>query len=150
MKQIALLVIILLAGCSSQASRMYDCESKGISRDACYVAEQNRQSAITAAAEKQAMENAQSQSLSDLSVHHHRHATQYAQSAKKKAIYKGYGQIFKMNSKNFTYLNDSLCAIDEDNADATTYQSGLYNVIIYHHTGKVALMKQGQFVGYLK
>ncbi|HGU1588719.1 TPA: hypothetical protein ACM7BL_002889, partial [Escherichia coli] len=23
-------------------------------------------------------------------------------------------------------------------------------VIVYHHTGKVALMKEGQFVGYLK
>lgn len=34
--------------------------------------------------------------------------------------------------------------------DATVYQSGLYNVIVYHHTGKVALMKEGQFVGYLK
>ncbi|MCZ6343743.1 hypothetical protein O5286_28245, partial [Escherichia coli] len=45
---------------------------------------------------------------------------------------------------------DSLCAIDEDNKDATVYQSGLYNVIVYHHTGKVALMKEGQFVGYLK
>ena len=55
-----------------------------------------------------------------------------------------------MSSKNFAYLNDSLCAIDEDNADATVYQSGLYNVIVYHHTGKVALMKEGQFVGYLK
>ena len=55
-----------------------------------------------------------------------------------------------MSSKNFAYLNDSLCAIDEDNTDATTYQSGLYNVIVYHRTGKVALMRQGQFQGYLK
>ncbi|STG53373.1 putative lipoprotein [Escherichia coli] len=43
---------------------------------------------------------------------------------------------FRMSSKNFAYLNDSLCAIDEDNKDATVYQSGLYNAIVYHHTGK--------------
>ncbi len=73
---------------------------------------------------------------------------QHAQAAKK-AIYKGFGMTFRMSSKNFAYLNDSLCAIDEDNKDATVYQSGLYNVIVYHHTGKVALMKEGQFVGYL-
>ncbi len=76
-------------------------------------------------------------------------AAQHAQAAKK-AIYKGFGMTFRMSSKNFAYLNDSLCAIDEDNKDATVYQSGLYNVIVYHHTGKVALMKEGQFVGYLK
>ena len=76
-------------------------------------------------------------------------AAQHAQAAKK-AIYKGFGVTFRMSSKNFAYLNDSLYAIDEDNADATVYQSGLYNVIVYHHTGKVALMKEGQFVGYLK
>ena len=47
-------------------------------------------------------------------------------------------------------VNDTETSKDEDNKDATVYQSGLYNVIVYHHTGKVALMKEGQFVGYLK
>ncbi|MGS2987529.1 hypothetical protein AB2907_27200, partial [Escherichia coli] len=50
----------------------------------------------------------------------------------------GFGMTCGMSSKNFAYLNDSLCAIEEDKKDATVYQSGLYNVIVYHHTGKVA------------
>ncbi len=49
----------LVAGCSSAAQRQADCEAKGISRDTCYLAEQQRQSAILSASEKQAMENAQ-------------------------------------------------------------------------------------------
>lgn len=48
----------LLDGCSSQASRMAECEAQGISRDACYIAEKNRQATINASAEKQALENA--------------------------------------------------------------------------------------------
>ena len=125
-KSFSLLTIILLAGCSSPTSRIADCQAQGVSHDTCYLAEQQRQAAILSASEAQAYK------------------------AAKKSIYKGFGLTFRMSSKNFAYLNDSLCAIDEDNKDATVYQSGLYNVIVYHHTGKVALMKEGQFVGYLK
>lgn len=57
---IAIILPCLLVGCSTQASRMRECQQQGISRDTCYLAEQNRQAAINAAAEKQAMENAQS------------------------------------------------------------------------------------------
>ncbi|MBZ0059605.1 MULTISPECIES: hypothetical protein [unclassified Leclercia] len=53
-----LVAIVLLAGCTSSAERMYECEAQGVSRDACYVAEQNRKANINSAAEKQAMENA--------------------------------------------------------------------------------------------
>lgn len=65
----------VLAGCSTEASRMNACESKGVSRDACYIAEQNRQATINAAAEKQAMENAQNvYSSNDTNTsHHHQH-----------------------------------------------------------------------------
>ena len=54
---------------------MSACESKGISRDACYIAEQNRQATINAAAEKQALENAQNLYSSDGTHpdHHHKH-----------------------------------------------------------------------------
>jgi len=59
MKKLAIIAAVLaLAGCKSAADRMYECEAHGISRDACYVSEQNRQSTINAAAQKQAMENA--------------------------------------------------------------------------------------------
>lgn len=47
-----------LAGCTTQADRMAKCEAQGISRDTCYLAEQNRTTALNTAAEKQAMENA--------------------------------------------------------------------------------------------
>ncbi|EHQ9605825.1 hypothetical protein KS527_004590 [Salmonella enterica] len=53
-----LVAIVLLAGCTSSAERMYECEASGVSKDACYVAEQNRKSNINAVATKQAMENA--------------------------------------------------------------------------------------------
>jgi uncharacterized protein YceK len=60
MKKIILLMSVagLMAGCSSPAQRMADCQAQGISKDTCYLAEQNRQTAILGAAEKQAMENA--------------------------------------------------------------------------------------------
>lgn len=50
--------MLALAGCTSLVQRMYECESQGVSRDACYVTEQNRKATINTAAEKQAMENA--------------------------------------------------------------------------------------------
>ncbi|MBV7414958.1 hypothetical protein [Aeromonas sp. sif2433] len=60
MKKIILLMSVagLMAGCSSPAQRMADCQAQGISKDTCYLAEQNRQTVILGAAEKQAMENA--------------------------------------------------------------------------------------------
>lgn len=76
-KIISLAVITLaLAGCKSAADRMYECEAHGISRDACYVAEQNRQSNINAAATKQAMENANDlygAKGTEVNKHHHKH-----------------------------------------------------------------------------
>lgn len=59
MKKLVLLAAVMsLAACSSPAQRMAECESKGVSKDACYVAEQNRTATLNAAAEKQALENA--------------------------------------------------------------------------------------------
>jgi len=60
MKKILLvgMVATLLAGCVSEEQRLAQCQAKGVSRDACYVAAQTLQAAINAAAEKQALENA--------------------------------------------------------------------------------------------
>ncbi|QGU16007.1 hypothetical protein GNG27_15545 [Leclercia sp. 119287] len=60
MKKILLVGVVaaLLAGCVSEEQRLAQCEAKGVSRDACYIADQNRQATINAAAEKQALENA--------------------------------------------------------------------------------------------
>lgn len=77
MKKLIMIAVMggVLAGCSSEASRMSACENRGISRDACNIAEQNRQATINAAAEKQALENAQNLYSSDdaHSGYHHKH-----------------------------------------------------------------------------
>lgn len=130
---------LFLAGCSSQASRMADCEAKGVSRDACYVAEQNRQASINNAAEKQALENAQSL------------YPQKAQAAKKASTFtKHYnGMTIKRDSLGMVTVDGKPAAQDEVTADATTYSQGLYTIIVYK-TGKVAVMKDGSFQGYAK
>lgn len=51
-------LFVALAGCSTAADRMAKCEGEGLSKETCYATEQNRQTAINAAAEKQALENA--------------------------------------------------------------------------------------------
>lgn len=57
-KKLSLLAVVLLAGCSSPAQRMHECESQGISRDTCYLVEQNRQQSYNAQAQAQAYRNA--------------------------------------------------------------------------------------------
>ncbi|WP_134185076.1 hypothetical protein [Buttiauxella sp. BIGb0552] len=60
MKKVMLMLVMAaaLAGCSSPAQRMADCQAQGISKDTCYLSEQNRQNSVNNAAMKQAMENA--------------------------------------------------------------------------------------------
>lgn len=53
-KSFSLLAVILLAGCSSPTSRIADCRAQGVSHDTCYLAEQQRQTAILSASEAQA------------------------------------------------------------------------------------------------
>lgn len=47
-----------LAGCSSPAQRMASCEAQGVSKDTCYLSEQNRQQSINNAAMTAAYANA--------------------------------------------------------------------------------------------
>ncbi|HID7510807.1 TPA: hypothetical protein ACXHW4_004733 [Enterobacter hormaechei] len=59
MKKLTLLAIVVtLAGCSSAADRMAKCEAQGISRDTCYLSEQNRQNISNEAAQNAAWANA--------------------------------------------------------------------------------------------
>lgn len=44
-----MLSVTLLTGCVSSEERMAECEKKGISKDTCYLAEQNKESAENAA-----------------------------------------------------------------------------------------------------
>lgn len=72
-----LLAFIVLSGCTSPAQRMANCEAQGISKDTCYLSEQNRQQSINNAAEAAALNNA-AQAVRSQSV-----PTQHAQSAKR-------------------------------------------------------------------
>jgi len=60
MKKLMMVAIAVsaLSACSSPAERMAKCEAQGVSRDTCYLAEQNRTTTMNAVAEKQALENA--------------------------------------------------------------------------------------------
>lgn len=51
-------VSVVLAGCSSPAQRMAECEAQGISKDTCYLAGHNRQDSINSAAQNAAYANA--------------------------------------------------------------------------------------------
>ena len=74
---LTLLAVVALSGCTSPARRMANCEAQGISKDTCYLSEQNRQQSINNAAEAAALNNAvqAARSQSD--------PTQRAQSAKR-------------------------------------------------------------------
>lgn len=141
MRNFALLAIVtstvLLAGCTSSAQRQAECEAQGISKDTCYLAEQNRKTSINAAAQKQAMENAQAL-----------YPVQKAQAAKVRVL-QGYGTTVKIIGEQVT-VNGKPAVLDETTTDAKTYSQGLYTIILYKKTGKVALMQENQLVGYLK
>ncbi|HDV7160147.1 TPA: hypothetical protein ACVEY8_001783 [Yersinia enterocolitica] len=131
------IIAVLLSGCSSQAARMADCEAKGVSRDICYLAEQNRINTLNAAAEAQALRNASQ-------------AAQFAQAAKKKVQhYAGYGVDVKQDSLGIVTVDGKPAALIEDEPKAKVYSQGLLTVIFYT-SGKVALLRENQFVGYLK
>ncbi|MBF7981223.1 MULTISPECIES: hypothetical protein [Rahnella] len=134
MKRIFIITaLVLLAGCSTQASRMADCRAQGISKDACYIVEQNRQTAIETTAMKQAMENS---------------AKQYAQTAKRVVHVRIKGidiKIFPGDKQG--YIESTAAALDEDNADAQVYRKGIFTAIYYKRTHKVVLMRNGQIYG---
>lgn len=138
---------LVLAGCSSSASRMADCEAQGISRDTCYLSEQNRQQSINAAAEKQAMENAAN--AVQLGQAAHKAPADYKPGNLKPINVKAHGVAFRRSRDGFAYINDKPAALDESNADANVYSAGLITVIVYK-TGKINAMQDGQFLGRLK
>ena len=135
-KLLVIAALTVLAGCSTQASRMADCQSQGISKDTCYMAEQNRQTAIQSVALKQAMENS---------------AKQYAQATKKvvHARIKGIDvKIFPADKQG--YIEGTAAYLDEDNADAQVYRKGVFTGIYYKRTHKLVLMRDGQIYGRMK
>ncbi|MBP2156688.1 hypothetical protein [Erwinia rhapontici] len=137
MKKLFIVAAVLFAGCSSQASRLASCEAQGISRDACYLAEQNRQAAIVGAAENQALRNA-----STVKFH--------AQSAHKVKVWKGYGVVVKQDSLGIVSVEGKPAVLTESAPNGTkSYQQGLFDVVFYP-SGKVWLIKSGVVQGALK
>lgn len=74
---LSLMAFMILSGCTSPAQRMANCEAQGISKDTCYLSEQNRQQSINNAAEAAALNNAAQ------AVRHQYVPTQHGQSAKR-------------------------------------------------------------------
>lgn len=132
------LVAMAAAGCSSSALRMADCQAQGVSKDACYVAEQNRQASITNAAEVAALRNA---------------AAQYGQAAHhyKKVIVQIDGIDIKIYPDDKqAYIESTAAALIEENAHAQVYQKGIFTAIWYKISHQVALMRNGKFVAKTK
>lgn len=129
------LALSVLVSCTSPTDRMAQCTAQGISKDTCYLAEQNRQSAITAAAEKQALENA-------------REANQITPTAYKAHTYSLEGINLEVRSDGSAYIDGKPAALDEQEATAKVYSQGLNQFIVYS-SGKVAMMKDRKFVGYM-
>lgn len=136
----AAVVAIMLAGCSSTASRMADCQAQGVSKDTCYLAEQNRQTAIYATAEKQALENAAKQ------------AAQHAQAAKSKTLTARIAGIDIKISPDIKqgYIEQTAAALTEENEYAQVYQKGVFTAIWYRQKHKIVLLRDGQIIGTAK
>lgn len=111
---------------------MSECESKGISKDTCYLAEQNRQASINNAAEATALQNA---------------AKQYAQAAHKTVKTHLAGLDIRINAQNQMYVDGKPALITEQNEDATTYQQGIFNIIHYTKTHKLFVLQDGKIIG---
>lgn len=159
------LALVSLAGCSSPASRMADCQAQGVSKDACYMVEQNRQSGINAAAEKQALENAAKYGQKAQAAHRHlpkgctqvqdangtcSTATDTAPAVKKTPFVKHVGKVeIKRDNSGLVSINGKPAAEIENEGGNTSYEAGIYIVTIYK-SGKVALMKDRVFVDFAK
>ncbi len=69
---------------------------------------------------------------------------------KKQALhYTGYGVDVKRDSLGIVTVDGKPAALIEDESKAKVYSQGLLTVIFYT-SGKVALLRENQFVGYLK
>lgn len=95
--------------------------------------------AILGASEKQALENARA--LYPVQP------AQHAQGIKKRTV-KGYGVTVTVAGEWVT-VDGKPAALDANENGNKTYSQGLNTVILYKN-GKVALLREGQFVGWLK
>lgn len=132
---LAVLSATLLAGCSTQASRMTECEAQGISKDTCYIAEKNHQAIIEGAAESQALRNA---------------AAQYGQTAhktKKIHVYIKGVEIKIYPQDKQAWIESTAAALTEENEHVQVYQKGVFTAIWYKLTHKIMLLRDSHLVG---
>lgn len=153
MKKTLLAVVIagataLLSACTSPAQRMAECERQGISKDTCYLAEQNRQNAYNEAAQNAAWANARD-AAAGTGIWAKKDAEQHAQAVKATHAFKWEGMKITIRGEILD-VDGVLGALDENEPQAKVYSQGLYTFIYYPAKGKLAVNKEGQFQGYAR
>lgn len=154
MKKLIMAVIAsaILTGCVSPAQqaqqRMAECERQGISKDTCYLAEQNRQNAYNEAAQNAAWANARD-AAAGTGIWSKKDAKQHAQAAKTTHAFKWEGMKITIKGEILD-VDGVLGALDENEPQAKVYSQGLYTFIYYPAKGKLAVNKEGQFQGYAR
>lgn len=151
MRNLALFTVLtstlVLAGCTSSAQRQAECEAQGISRDTCYLTEQNRKTSVNGAAQKQAMENVQALYPVQKAQSAHRTSSNSTASGKKSKQWEGMKLIVTANGLS---VDGKPAAEVEKTAKTTVYQQGLFNYIVYSN-GKVGVTDTNNvFKGYAK
>lgn len=141
---------VALSACSSPAQRMAECESQGISKDTCYLSEQNRQNSYNNAAQNAAYANARDAAAgTGIWAKKDKHAKQHAQAAHKPGVKHWNGMKLEI-TRNGLVVDGKPAAVSETNKDATVYQQGLYSYVVYSN-GKIGVMDdKGGFIGYAK
>ena len=138
----------LLSACTSPAQRMAECERQGISKDTCFLAEQNRQNAYNESAQNAAWANARD-AAAGTGIWAKKDAKQHAQAAKAAHTFKWEGKKITIRGEILD-VDGVLGALDENEPQAKVYSQGLYSFIYYPAKGKLAVSKEGQFQGYAR
>jgi hypothetical protein len=136
----------LLSACTSPAQHMAECERQGISKDTCYLSEQNRQNAYNEAAQNAAWANARD-AAAGTGIWAKKDAKQHAQAAKATHAFKWEGMKITIRGEILD-VDGVLGALDENEPQAKVYSQGLYTFIYYPAKGKLAVSKEGRFEGY--
>lgn len=138
----------LLSACTSPVQRMAECERQGISKDTCYLAEQNRQNTYNEAAQNAAWANARD-AAAGMGLWAKKDAKQHAQAAKAAHTFKWEGMKIAIRGEILD-VDGVLGALDENEPQAKVYSQGLYTFIYYPAKVKLAVSKEGQFQGYAR
>ncbi|WP_288822018.1 hypothetical protein [uncultured Leclercia sp.] len=154
MNSIAMMMVIgaavALSACKSPEQRMAECASQGISKDTCYLVEQNRQQSYNEAAQNAAYANARDAAAgTGVWAKKDKHAKQHAQAAHKPGVKHWKGMKLEI-TKNGLVVDGKPAAVSETSEKATVYQQGLYSYVVYSN-GKIGVLDdKGAFLDYAK